>query len=116
MDDYQFELHGVKFKYRDGSVFRYWDYKTKRNKAWKIVNTIKRKDHLYFEFTTKKNNIHILYLSNKHQIPFQVHTPTNPAHVLRRTACSFPLRVNKSFIYWTYYHLQILVFYFFLYF
>jgi len=56
MDDYEFELHGVKFKYRDGSVFRYWDYKTKRNKAWKIVNSIKRKDHLYFEFTIKKKH------------------------------------------------------------
>jgi len=81
MDDYQFELHGVKFKYRDGSVFRYWDYKTKRNKAWKIVNTIKRKDHLYFEFTTKKKQY-------SHSIPIkQTSNPVPSSYPNKPSTC-----------------------------
>ena len=39
---------------------------------------------------------------NKHQISFQVHTPTNPRHVLRRTACSFPCRIDEPLVDWRY--------------
>ena len=53
-----FELDGHKFRYdtEDDYIGRYWDYKTKRNKAWKIVSTERKNNKMYFYSKNKIYN------------------------------------------------------------
>ena len=73
----EFELHGVKFKYEDGVMYRWYEYSCKNNwrknhSKWKILGGEKRKDG-YVAIRFKINNIRYNYLL--HRIVYWIHNP-----------------------------------------
>ena len=67
----EFELHGVKFKYEDGVMYRWYDY-VRKGKYWKHIKLAKYKNgymRLQFEVNTKVYTIKI------HRLVYWLHNP-----------------------------------------
>jgi len=66
----EFELHGVKFKYEDGEVYRL--YHLKKGDEWKQINTIFNIQYYeYFRFLNKKKRYEI----KMHRLIYWLHNP-----------------------------------------
>ena len=65
----EFELHGVKFKYEDGNIYRLWKYK--KGDEWKQIKTQILKGYIRFQIqvNNKRNCIAL------HRLIYWLHNP-----------------------------------------